>query len=31
MNRFARDLGILSGPVPYEQLVAPQFPPLWAS
>jgi ABC-type nitrate/sulfonate/bicarbonate transport system substrate-binding protein len=31
MNRFARDLGILSGPAPYEQVVAPQFRRLWAS
>jgi ABC-type nitrate/sulfonate/bicarbonate transport system substrate-binding protein len=31
MNRFARDLGILSGPAPYEQVVAPQFQRLWAS
>ncbi len=22
MNRFARDLGLLSGPVPYERVVA---------
>jgi NitT/TauT family transport system substrate-binding protein len=25
MNRFARDLGILSGDVPYEKIVAPQL------
>ena len=31
MNRFASDLGILSGPVPYEQVVAAQFRRLWAS
>jgi hypothetical protein len=29
MNRFARDLGLLSGPVPYERVVAAQFKPLW--
>jgi len=26
MNQFARDLGILHGDVPYEQIVAPQLP-----
>jgi NitT/TauT family transport system substrate-binding protein len=26
MNAFARDLGILQGGVPYEQIVAPQLP-----
>ena len=30
MNQFARDLGILAGQVPYEQVVATQFAPLWA-
>jgi hypothetical protein len=30
MNQFARDLGILHGQVPYEQVVATQFAPLWA-
>lgn len=30
MNRFARDLGILSADVPYEQVVATQFSSLWA-
>ena len=25
MNAFARDLGILKGDVPYEQVVATQF------
>jgi NitT/TauT family transport system substrate-binding protein len=30
MNRFARDIGILRGPVPYEQVVATQFSGLWA-
>ena len=29
MNRFAQDLGLLSGPVPYEQVVASQFSHLW--
>jgi hypothetical protein len=29
MNRFARDLGILAGDIPYEQVVATQFAPLW--
>src|SRR5215475_2324736 len=29
MNRFARDLGILEGHVPYSQVVATQFCPLW--
>src|SRR5712691_7124362 len=29
MNRFAQDLGLLSGPVPYEQVVATQFSKLW--
>jgi ABC-type nitrate/sulfonate/bicarbonate transport system substrate-binding protein len=29
MNQFARDLGILHGQVPYEQVVATQFAPLW--
>jgi ABC-type nitrate/sulfonate/bicarbonate transport system substrate-binding protein len=31
MNQFARDLGILAGQVPYEQVVATQFAPLWTS
>jgi hypothetical protein len=31
MNHFASDLGILSGPAPYDQVVAPQFRRLWAS
>jgi NitT/TauT family transport system substrate-binding protein len=30
MNQFARDLGLLSGPLPYEQVVATQFAPLWS-
>jgi ABC-type nitrate/sulfonate/bicarbonate transport system substrate-binding protein len=30
MNQFARDLGILKGNVPYENVVATQFAPLWA-
>jgi ABC-type nitrate/sulfonate/bicarbonate transport system substrate-binding protein len=29
MNAFARDLGILTGDVPYERVVAMQFAPLW--
>jgi NitT/TauT family transport system substrate-binding protein len=29
MNRFARDLGILAGAVPYDAVVATQFSPLW--
>jgi hypothetical protein len=29
MNRFARGLGILTGDVPYEKVVAAQFCPLW--
>lgn len=29
MNQFARDVGILSGEVPYEAVVATQFSPLW--
>ena len=29
MNRFAQDLGLLSGPVPYEQVVATRFSHLW--
>ncbi|HXP30131.1 MAG TPA: ABC transporter substrate-binding protein [Stellaceae bacterium] len=29
MNRFARDLGILRGEVPYEAVVATQFSGLW--
>jgi len=29
MNRFARDIGILQGQVPYCQVVATQFCPLW--
>lgn len=29
MNRFARDLGLLNGDVPYEQVVAAQFQNLW--
>ena len=31
MNRFARDLGVLKGEVPYERVVATQFRSLWAS
>ncbi len=29
MNRFAQDVGLLSGPVSYEQVVAVQFLDLW--
>jgi ABC-type nitrate/sulfonate/bicarbonate transport system substrate-binding protein len=29
MNRFARDIGILQGRVPYENVVATQLAPLW--
>jgi ABC-type nitrate/sulfonate/bicarbonate transport system substrate-binding protein len=29
MNQFARDIGILEGHVPYRQVVATQFRPLW--
>jgi ABC-type nitrate/sulfonate/bicarbonate transport system substrate-binding protein len=29
MNAFARDLGILTGDVPYERVVATRFAPLW--
>ena len=29
MNQFARDVGILTGNVPYEKVVATQFRPLW--
>ena len=31
MNRFAHDLGLLSGPVPYEKVVAAQFKQLWTA
>jgi NitT/TauT family transport system substrate-binding protein len=29
MNQFSRDLGLLTGPVPYEKVVATQFSSLW--
>jgi ABC-type nitrate/sulfonate/bicarbonate transport system substrate-binding protein len=29
MNRFAQDIRLLSGPVPYDQVVATQFSHLW--
>jgi NitT/TauT family transport system substrate-binding protein len=29
MNRFAQDMGLLSGPVPYDRVVATQFRHLW--
>jgi ABC-type nitrate/sulfonate/bicarbonate transport system substrate-binding protein len=31
MNRFARDVGVLKGEVPYERVVATHFSALWAS
>jgi ABC-type nitrate/sulfonate/bicarbonate transport system substrate-binding protein len=30
MNRFAQDIGLLSGPVPYEQVVATELSHLWS-
>ncbi len=30
LNRFARDVGLLDGDVPYEDVVAAQFESLWA-
>ena len=30
LNRFARDAGLLSGPVAYDQVVATQFRDIWA-
>jgi hypothetical protein len=30
MNRFAQDIGLLSGPVSYDQVVATQFSHLWS-
>jgi hypothetical protein len=29
MNRFTQDLGLLTAPVAYEDVVATQFSPLW--
>jgi len=29
LNRFAREVGLLSGPVPYDRVVATQFSHLW--
>jgi len=29
MNRFAQDIGLLSAPVPYNEVVATQFIHLW--
>jgi len=29
MNRFAKDIGLLAGPLPYEQVVATEFSYLW--
>jgi len=31
MNRFAQDIGLLTAPATYEQVVATQFRPLWNS
>lgn len=31
INRFAQDAGLLAGPVPYAELVATQFSPLWSA
>ena len=31
MNRFARDIGILQGEIPYEKVVATQFVELWGT
>ncbi len=31
LNRFAQSVGLLSGPVPYEQVVAVRFRDLWWS
>jgi len=31
MNQFARDMGILTAEVPYEQIVATSLQPLWAA
>jgi ABC-type nitrate/sulfonate/bicarbonate transport system substrate-binding protein len=31
LNRFAQDVGLLTQPVPYEQVVATQFSDLWKS
>jgi NitT/TauT family transport system substrate-binding protein len=31
MNRFAQDVGLLSRPVPYDQVVATQFRHLWSA
>jgi ABC-type nitrate/sulfonate/bicarbonate transport system substrate-binding protein len=31
MNRFARAVGLLAGPVPYDAVVATRFRPLWAA
>jgi NitT/TauT family transport system substrate-binding protein len=30
MNRFAQDIGLLAGPVPYDQVVATRFSHLWS-
>ena len=29
LNRFAQDIGLLSGPVPYERVVVSQFAKFW--
>ena len=31
LNRFAQSVGLLTGPVPYEQVVAVRFRDLWRS
>ena len=31
MNQFAQDMGLLTGPVPYEQVVASRFRQLWTA
>ena len=31
MNQFAQDMGLLTRPVPYEQVVATRFRPLWTA
>jgi len=31
MNRFAQDIGLLTAPIPYEQVVYTDAPPLWTA
>jgi len=31
MNRFAQDIGLLTAPVPYDQVVATKFSYLWSN